>query len=659
MSTSKSIAAFFLVLFALVSLLGLEASQSLAQTGQPPTPTLIAVAFQYLPAVRGSQMGPTATATTPPPTLTPLPTATDTPEPTDTPAPGRLAAPTLYDIVNPQQQPSFVVGWSSAPDAEFYQLQQQRNSGTWQQVYEGPQKGQAFSNLNAGQYCYRVRALNAVTDSEWSTIKCTTVALPTSTPTSTPSASPTATKAPEGLSSPVIAPIGNADGDGNYTVSWSAVERAQEYILREGGETVEDSEIIYRGTNTSLQREELPPGRYCYWVRGIIVGGEWGPWSEKQCTEIVHPTPQFLQCNVEIVGEFLTPGLYGHRMTYLHQSDLIVITGGTFLGKGFGDPPNSCGPSVTGYCDCGYYDFCTGYSSQIYVYDVKTKELHQAGFLDLLTNDKIALPWGDDKVLLTGSDSQDDVIIHIEARLGGYDSYISTIEPRLSDVINGIPIDSETALLVRDSTYGYHAFVYNLTEDRMDSSIGYFNAPGWLLPGEAFRPLRVGAGESKFIFSAGAGWVSIDVNSKQISTHLFPVLSDCAPEYEGNCPRIDEMDVSPINKDELLLSNGIVEQAPTAVDFPPIAAAFVVDATGKLESINETVFASARRIHVPMKDGYVFLLNGYINLVGPNVPSEPGAELYDPVSRSFADLEIPVNKHAHGNALLLEGGIRY
>ncbi len=46
---------------------------------------------------------------------------------------------------------------------------------SWKQIYEGPTREFVRSNLADGEYCYRVMALNATMDSEWSVTKCTAV----------------------------------------------------------------------------------------------------------------------------------------------------------------------------------------------------------------------------------------------------------------------------------------------------------------------------------------------------------------------------------------------------------------------------------------------------------------------------------------------------
>lgn len=245
--------------------------------------------WAYLPAVFGAEQGtaPTATATSAPgstPTADVTPTvtstATGTPPPTNTPEPNRLASPTLYNLDGQGSDGDFVVKWSTVPGAEFYRLQQQRNEKNWTNIYEGPLLEKERSGMSAAKYCYRVQAVNPVMDSEWSDVKCITVVNPTSTPTS--SSTP-------GLAMPILYNIDNPDNDGNYTVQWSAVANAQEYILKEGPQAPDDT-IIYRGPNTSFERSNLSPGQYCYRVRAIIPDGEWGPFSAPQCTMVVGAT---------------------------------------------------------------------------------------------------------------------------------------------------------------------------------------------------------------------------------------------------------------------------------------------------------------------------------------------------------------------------------
>ncbi len=135
---------------------------------------------------------PTATATT-------APTNTPSPSATSTLAPGELAAPVITAIENDDHDGDFVVSWTAVDNAEVYRVSENFNDTTWQSIYRGPLLSVNRNNMPDGPYCYRVRAINAETASEWSTAVCTTtgdVPTPTSTPAPVSTATPDPTRDP-------------------------------------------------------------------------------------------------------------------------------------------------------------------------------------------------------------------------------------------------------------------------------------------------------------------------------------------------------------------------------------------------------------------------------------------------------------------------------
>jgi hypothetical protein len=86
----------------------------------------------------------------------------------------------------------------------------------------------------------------------------------------------------------LLLPIDNADGDGNFTVSWGTSERADSYGLEEqwqGGSWFQ----AYQGTSTQAPLANRPPGTYLYRCR---ARNSWGysAWSNPQST-VVQGTP--------------------------------------------------------------------------------------------------------------------------------------------------------------------------------------------------------------------------------------------------------------------------------------------------------------------------------------------------------------------------------
>lgn len=81
---------------------------------------------------------------------------------------------------------------------------------------------------------------------------------------------------------PTLNAIDNPDGDGSYTVSWSAVAEAAGYTLHERLNSGGWGEI-YNGPNTSLARAGQEDGQWCYRVRTTNGPSEW---SGVVCTTV-------------------------------------------------------------------------------------------------------------------------------------------------------------------------------------------------------------------------------------------------------------------------------------------------------------------------------------------------------------------------------------
>lgn len=99
-------------------------------------------------------------------------TPTPAPPPTNTPRP-LPPAPVLDDIVNSDSDGNFVVNWSAVAEATSYQVNQKRNDQSWKLVYEGGKTSLKRIDLPDGEYCYRIRSVNAKGSSVWSEVKCT------------------------------------------------------------------------------------------------------------------------------------------------------------------------------------------------------------------------------------------------------------------------------------------------------------------------------------------------------------------------------------------------------------------------------------------------------------------------------------------------------
>ncbi|MCX7671772.1 MAG: S8 family serine peptidase, partial [Anaerolineae bacterium] len=123
--------------------------------------------------------------------------------------------------------------------------------------------------------------------------------LPTATPTATPTVTPTRTPTPTGTitpfrfvrlplllhnyppvpAAPSLHEIANADGDGNYTVSWDAAPRATSYELQEDDNSSFTSpDTRYTGAGLAWSASGKAPGTYYYRAHGQNAWG-YGGWS--------------------------------------------------------------------------------------------------------------------------------------------------------------------------------------------------------------------------------------------------------------------------------------------------------------------------------------------------------------------------------------------
>lgn len=92
-------------------------------------------------------------------------------------------------------------------------------------------------------------------------------------------------------STPALNAINNGDGDGNYTVSWSASDTADTYTLQEDDNANFSSPTTaYAGAATSTDLGGRDVGTYYYRVRASNPGATSG-WSNIQSVEVTVPPP--------------------------------------------------------------------------------------------------------------------------------------------------------------------------------------------------------------------------------------------------------------------------------------------------------------------------------------------------------------------------------
>jgi hypothetical protein len=177
----------------------------------------------------------------------------------------------LYTISNPGWDGEYVVNWSDVTGAESYELQEDASPGFSSPtvLYTGADSQFLVMGHEGGLWYYRVRASNAGGSSIWSNIESTGVV-------------PLA---------PVLEPIENADGDGDYLVDWAAVTNATSYRLEEDDNPEFTSPTVrYTGASTQYQVSGKGPGLWYYRVRASNGFGS-SLWSDTQSAGVVTASP--------------------------------------------------------------------------------------------------------------------------------------------------------------------------------------------------------------------------------------------------------------------------------------------------------------------------------------------------------------------------------
>jgi len=196
------------------------------------------------------------------------------------------AAPVLAAISNPDGDGEYVVDWNTVTGATSYRLEEDDNSGFTSPAvrYTGGDSEFLVSGQEGGVWYYRVRASNAGGDSLWSTWESVAV-IP---------------------AAPVLYPISNPDGDGDYLVDWSDVTGATAYCVAEDDNPAFTSPIIlYCGASSRYQVYGQRTGRWYYRVRASNAGGN-GPWSNIESVGVVPAAPVLADIeNDDADGEYL------------------------------------------------------------------------------------------------------------------------------------------------------------------------------------------------------------------------------------------------------------------------------------------------------------------------------------------------------------------
>ena len=162
-------------------------------------------------------------------------------------------APLLLAISNPDGDEDYLVDWNDVTGATSYRLEEDDNSGFTSPTvrYEGGNSQYEITGQQGGLWYYRVRASNAFGNSPWSN-------------TETVSVAPAA---------PVLLPISNPDGNGDYLVDWNTSIGATSYELQEDDNSGFTSPTVrYTGSNSAYQINGQQGGTWYYRVRASNAG---------------------------------------------------------------------------------------------------------------------------------------------------------------------------------------------------------------------------------------------------------------------------------------------------------------------------------------------------------------------------------------------------
>jgi hypothetical protein len=181
------------------------------------------------------------------------------------------SAPVLAAIDNPEADGEYIVDWDDVTGAASYELEEADNRKFKSAIviYSGTVSEYQVSNQEGGLWYYRVRASNPAGDSPWSN--------------------------PESMGvvpvSPVLDPIDNPGGVGEYLVDWDDVTSASTYQLEEADDPGFGSPtLVYSGSDSQYQVSAHQGGLWYYRVRASNEYGD-GAWSDAQSVGVAPVAP--------------------------------------------------------------------------------------------------------------------------------------------------------------------------------------------------------------------------------------------------------------------------------------------------------------------------------------------------------------------------------
>jgi hypothetical protein len=210
-------------------------------------------------------------------------------------------APTLEPIDNMDGDGSYLVDWNDVWGASGYTLQEDDNPGFFSPApYTGTDSQRQVTGQTAGTWYYRVCASNAFGDSPWSNVEQAGVL-------------------PE---APVLEPILNPDGDGDYLVGWSSVAGTTYYTLQEDDDPGFGSPATRQVWDIEFLVRNQRAGTWCYRVCANNQAGA-GPWSNVEGVHVIPAAPELKPIdNPDGNGEYVVEWAdVGGAMTYTLEED--------------------------------------------------------------------------------------------------------------------------------------------------------------------------------------------------------------------------------------------------------------------------------------------------------------------------------------------------
>ncbi|WP_444925245.1 RHS repeat-associated core domain-containing protein [Microbulbifer sp. CnH-101-F] len=232
---------------------------------------------------------------------------------------------------------SIAVSWNSVSGAASYVVQEQKNSGSWSQVYGGAQLDTTLTGRGNGIYRYRVAALENGQTGSYRYSSYVTVSR--------------APAMPGGFSVPATTT------SGSYTVSWNSVSGAQQYFLEETG-TGSGSWTL---TGTSKSFSKPLNGSYSYRVRACSAYqgvNACSAYTAKKTVQVSQPLLKVQSVSGQgAVTLLFNTGLKGAISCELKRNGTLIHQAAVNDGATFVDAVSSSG-SYNYYYNC--YDCLQG-----------------------------------------------------------------------------------------------------------------------------------------------------------------------------------------------------------------------------------------------------------------------------------------------------------